>query len=38
MSLNQSTSKLPVSTSQGINNSLVSLFVTEGENLVKSII
>ena len=34
MSVNLSTSKMPNSTSQGVNNSLVSLFVSEGEILV----
>lgn len=38
MSVNLSNSKLPNSTIQGVNNSLVSLFVSEGEVLVKIII
>ena len=35
MSVNLSTSKMPNSTTQGVNSSLVSLFVAEGEILVK---
>ena len=34
MSVNLSTSKMPNSTSQGVNSTLVSLFVAEGEILV----
>lgn len=34
MSVNLSTSKMPNSTQQGVNSSLVSLFVQEGETLV----
>jgi len=34
MSVNLSNSKMPNSTAQGVNSSLVSLFVSEGEILV----
>lgn len=38
MSVNVSTSNLPHSTNAGVNSSVRSLFITEGENLVNQCI